>query len=100
MRKVEISDVVDEKLAELDDFLVREYKFSREASHIRLLRIHRFLAGLSAPADYALCRFRHWRDLGYRCVPFEGWVFAYEAFDDGVIVRDMSHGAALKDNTL
>lgn len=95
MRKVIISDAVWEALAELDDYLVREYKFSRMSSHNRIARIYRFLAGLTTPADYALCRFEHWRALGYRCASFEGWVFAYESFPDGVVVRDMSHGKLL-----
>ncbi len=84
---------------ELDEFLVREYKLSRAASHNRIFRIHRFLAGLVAPADYALCRFTRWRALGYRCLPFENWVFAYQVVPEGVIVRDMAHGSSLKDLT-
>lgn len=55
-----------------------------------------FIRALSAEADYPLCRFRKWRKLGYRCAVFEGsWVFAYEVFDEGVIVRDMSHTSLL-----
>jgi hypothetical protein len=55
-----------------------------------------FVGKLSLPADYALCRFKRWRALGYRCVTFEkSWVFAYEIVDGGVIVRDMAHAKTL-----
>lgn len=96
MREIIYSVQVRSKMDELEHYLIHEYKMSRTAARARVDRIDNFLAGLSAPADYALCRFRHWRDLGYRCLPFEGWVFAYEVVPEGVIVRDMSHGAALK----
>ena len=34
--------------------------------------------------------------LGYHCAVFEkDWVFAYEVFDEGVIVRDMANTALL-----
>ncbi len=42
-------------------------------------------------------RFLPWRDAGWRCTVFEGWVFAYEVVPEGVIVRDMSHGSLLTD---
>jgi hypothetical protein len=97
MRKVATSDVVQNKLAELGLFLTKEYGMSRIAADARVVRIHKFLATLANPGDYALCRFRRWRVLGYHCVSFEGWVFAYETFDEGVIIRDMSHGKLLVD---
>jgi hypothetical protein len=71
---------------------------SRRATDIRIGRIHDFIALLGNDmADYALCRFRRWREAGYRCLSFEGWVFAYEIFDDGILVRDMAHAAVLHD---
>jgi hypothetical protein len=63
----------------------------------RIKRIEDRIMSLGAEGDYALCRFKRWRALGYRCVSFEGWVFAYEVFEGGVIVRDMSHGKLLAD---
>ncbi|MDR0907194.1 MAG: hypothetical protein LBM63_01075 [Rikenellaceae bacterium] len=55
-----------------------------------------YVRSLASEADYPLCRFRKWRKLGYRCAVFDSdWVFAYEVFDDGVIVRDMSHTSLL-----
>jgi hypothetical protein len=80
----------------LTDYLVDELKISEEVACKRVGRIRTFLASLSNPADYALCRFKKWRELSYRCAVFEkDWVFAYEIFDGGVIVRDMSHTALL-----
>ena len=96
MRKVRISNTVWNKLDELTNYLTENFKLSEEAAVRRIDRIVVFLAALSNPADYALCRFKRWRVLGYRCVVFEkSWVFAYEIIDDGVIVRDMSHAATL-----
>ena len=95
MRKVRISKTVWDKLDELTTYLTNDFKLSEEASMRRIDRILDFLAALSDPGDYALCRFKRWRAFGYRCAVFEGWVFAYEIFDVGVIVRDMAHGATL-----
>ena len=56
------------------------------------------LKSLAGAADYPLCRFKKWHRLGYRCAVFEkNWVFAYEVFDDGIIIRDMCHTAILKE---
>ncbi|MCL2131110.1 MAG: hypothetical protein FWH36_01445 [Lentimicrobiaceae bacterium] len=96
MRKVHISNAVRLKIVDLRTFLVVEYNLSEYAAYKRIERIRVFLDSLSIPADYALCRFKKWQELGYRCAVFEkSWVFAYEVFDDGVIVRDMSHAAML-----
>ena len=97
MRKVKISEVVWDKLDVLADYLVDEFKLSEEAAMRRIDRLMRFLATLGNPVNYALCRFKKWRSLGYRCVVFESWVLAYEVFDGGVIIRDMAHGATLKE---
>ena len=96
MREVTVSDEVWRKIKELEYFLIDELKLSEEAAYRRSDRMRAFVASLSMPADYALCRFKKWQELGYRCAMFEkSWVFAYEIFDDGVIVRDMSHTAML-----
>ena len=98
MRKVIIHDKVRTKLDKLECFLIDELKLSEEAALKRSLRMRTFVASFAMPADYALCRFWKWRVLGYRCAVFEKtWVFAYEVFDEGVIVRDMSHAALLID---
>ena len=77
-------------------YLLDELKLSKEAAKARTYRIDDFLLALGNPADYTLCRFKKWQILGYRCAVFEKtWVFAYETFDNGVIVRDMSHVALL-----
>jgi hypothetical protein len=67
------------------------------AANARIDRMYTSLLTLGNPGDLALCRFRPWRESGYRCVSFEGWVFAYEIVPEGVIVRDMSHGKLLVD---
>lgn len=96
MREVLIADTVLNRISELRIYLVEELKLSREAALNRTERMDDFLRSLGNAADYPLCRFRKWCSLGYRCAVFEkDWVFAYELFDEGVIVRDMSHTALL-----
>lgn len=71
---------------------------SREAAHKRTDRIDAFIQTLANEADYPLCRFKKWQVLGYRCAVCEkDWIFAYEVFEDGIIVRDMSHAKLLKE---
>ena len=65
MRKVRISFDVWGKLDELSDFMVDKFKLPEEDAAIR--RIDRLLDFI----DYALCRFKRWRELGYRCAVFE-----------------------------
>lgn len=96
MREVLIADTVLNRISELRIYLVEELKLSREAALNRTERMDDFLRSLGNAADYPLCRFRKWCSLGYRCAVFEkDWVFAHELFDEGVIVRDMSHTALL-----
>ena len=96
MRKVIISGAVEQKIAALESYLIDELKLSEEAALNRSRRMRLFVAALCNPADYALCRFQRWRALSYRCAVFEkSWIFAYEIFDGGIIVRDMAHGTML-----
>jgi len=95
MRRVRVSEQVVDKISELEAYLQVELCFSKEAARRRSDRIRSFLKSLSYPTGHALCRFKRWRALDYQCAAFEGWVFAYESFDGGVIIRDMSHGAML-----
>ena len=96
MRKVIVSDNVRIKLEKLEHYLIDEMKFSEEAALKRSQCMRIFVEDLGFPADYALCRFKKWQELGYRCAVFEKiWVFAYEIFDNGIIVRDMSHASLL-----
>ena len=96
MRKVAVSDVVQEKITELELFLQNELMLSKEAARKRSDRMRVFVKSLCAPADYPLCRFKRWQLLGYRCAVFEKkWIFAYEIFDGGIIVRDMAHTSLL-----
>ena len=97
MRRVIVSQLVMDKVSDLRAFLTDELRLSREAAHHRTDRIDTFLSSLAAAADYPLCRFKRWHKLGYRCAIFEkNWVFAYEVFDEGIIIRVMSHTAMLK----
>lgn len=98
MREVLIAEAVLDKISELRIYLLDELKLSRKAALKRTDRMDEFLRSLGNAADYPLCRFRKWCSLGYHCAVFEkDWVFAYELFEEGVIVRDMSHTAILKE---
>lgn len=96
MREVQLSTVVVDKVADLRIYLTERLLLSHEAASKRTDRIGAFLSSLTHAADYPLCRFKKWREAGYRCAVFErGWVFAYEVFDEGILVRDMSHSSLL-----
>ena len=92
MREVRISGSLRDKIADLESYLIDELKLSEEAALRRSSRMRKFVQSFGNAVDYPLCRFKKWRILGYRCAVFErDWVFAYEIFEDGIIVRDMSH---------
>lgn len=96
MRKVKISGAVRDKIADLESYLIDDLKLSEEAALRRSDRVREFVSSLCNNADYPLCRFKKWQVLGYKCAVFEkSWVFAYEVFEDGIIVRDMSHTSLL-----
>jgi len=96
MRKVVVSDIVQAKIAALNLYLTEEFALSREAAMSRIKRMDDFVEALGRPADYPPCRFKRWQIFGYRCAVFEKtWIFAYEIFDGGIIVRDMSHTSML-----
>jgi hypothetical protein len=98
MRKVVTSLAVQQKIDELQYFLIGELKLSEKAALGRIRRIRECFASLGhETADYALCRFRYWRALGYRCITSGGWVFAYETVPEGIIIQDMAHGKTLRD---
>ena len=98
MRKVVISDLVLRKITELESYLINELKLSETAALHRSARMRAFVHSLNLPADYPLCRFKRWCTLGYRCAVFEkNWIFAYEIFAGGIIIRDISHTSALHD---
>ena len=97
MRDVIVSHAVNRRIDELERYLQREHHFSKQAALRRSRRLREFVNTLRLSGDHALCRFRRWRSLDYRCMSFEGWVFAYEIVPEGVIVRDMSHGSQLVD---
>ncbi len=98
MREVVISQTVQNKIDDLELFLKNELKLSKQAAKRRCNRMDSLFQLLAGISDFPLCRFKKWRVLGYRCVPFEkDWIFAYEVFDDGIIIRDMSHAKLLKE---
>lgn len=81
---------------EVNDYLINELHLSEEATEKRIRRMEQFVMDFAKRVDHPLCRFKKWRTLGYHCAVFEkDWVFAYEVFDEGVIVRDMANTALL-----
>jgi len=76
--------------------LINDLKLSETAALGRSARMRKFVYALGAPGDCPLCRFKRWRMYGYRCAVFEkDWIFAYEIFTEGIIIRDMSHTSIL-----
>ena len=96
MREVIVSEHLWGKIKEVNDYLINELHLSEEATEKRIRRMEQFVMDFAKRVDHPLCRFKKWRTLGYHCAVFEkDWVFAYEVFDEGVIVRDMANTALL-----
>ena len=96
MCEIIISDRLWSKIEAIKNYLISELKLSEEAAISRINRMEDFVTSFAIPTAYPLCRFKQWRELGYRCAVFErDWIFAYEVFDNGVIVRDLVHTATL-----
>lgn len=97
MKPVEISDTVMSRINELFIFIVNEYK-APETAHHRVEQIREFLQSLSGNFLLAKCRRKIWHQLGYRCAIFDhAWVFAYQVYDDKVIIHDMEYASNIKD---
>ena len=98
MFNIFVADTVWAKIDDLENYLIDELQLSETAALQRTNRMRLFLKNISRIVRHPICRFKQWGELGYRCVVFEkSWVFAYEEFSEGIIVRDMSHAALLKD---
>ncbi len=92
MRNVIISAPVTQKMTLLAYYLTDEQKLSAYAVIKYMDRMNTFLSSLSAPVNHPKCRFEEWIMLEYRCAIFEKeWIFVYEEFDDGVLIRDLRH---------
>lgn len=98
MREVIVSPTVLGKLSNLVSYLKDDIKLSEEAAQAYRGRFIEFIRTFSAEINHPLCRFKRWCKLGYRCAVFEkDWVLAYEVFDQGIIVQDMSNTSILKE---
>jgi hypothetical protein len=98
MRKVVFSDAVNMRLFDLERYLQHELHFSKPAARRRSQHIRNYVFRLRNPMfNTARCRSRKWHALGYHCISFDGWVFAYEYILDGVVVRDMMHSSLIAD---
>ena len=96
MREVIVSEHLWGKIAEVNNYLIDELKLSAEATEKRIRRMENFVMTFARSVNHPPCRFKKWSALDYHCAVFEkDWIFAYEVFDDGVIVRDMSNAALL-----
>jgi hypothetical protein len=96
MCEIIIPDKLWSKIEAIKSYLISELKLSEEAAISRINRMENFVTSFAIPAAYPLCRFKKWQKLGYRCAVFErDWVFAYEVFGNGIIIRDLMHTATL-----
>ena len=97
MKSVEVSGVVVSRINDLFSYIVNEYK-APETAHRRVTEIHKFLQSLGRCFLLAKCRRIRWNKLGYRCAVFDhAWVFAYQVYDDRIIIHDMEHVSNIKD---
>jgi hypothetical protein len=97
MKPVEIADNVLKRLDELFNYIVNEYK-APETAHNYIEEINEFLQKLGGCFVLAKCRSKKWRKKGYLCTVFNHhWIFAYQIYDDRVIIHDMEYAANIKD---
>jgi len=98
MKEVHISATVWDKMDELESYLTNELKLSKKLAFRKTAKMRKFIHSLGEPILYAKCRFKKWAARGFYCAVFEkSWIFAYEVFDEGIIVRDMEHTSILKE---
>ena len=97
MKPVEIADKVLERIDELFNHIVNEFKAPATA-HRYIQEIYEFLEKLGSCFVLAKCRLKKWSEKGYRCAVFDHcWVFAYQIYDDRVIIHDMEYAANITD---
>ena len=97
MKPVEIADNVLERLDGLFSHIVNEYK-APETAHNYIEEINKFLQKLGGCFALAKCRRKKWREKGYHCAVFNHrWIFAYQIYDDRVIVHDMEYAPNITD---
>lgn len=98
MHKIIVSRQVQDKISDLETYMRNELKLSKKAARRRSDRMRQFVLFLANNADYPFCRFKKWCVLGFRCAVFEkDWVFAYQIYDEGIIIQDMSHTSLLNE---
>ena len=96
MKPVQISSAVMLRLDELFQYIANEYKMP-ETAHRRVEEIREFLQSLGGCFVLAKCKRKVWNKLGYRCAVFDhAWIFAYQVYDDRVIIHDMEYAANIK----
>jgi len=97
MKPVEIADNVLERLDELFNYIVNEYKMP-ETAHNYIEEINEFLQELGGRFALVKCRRKKWSEKGYHCAVFNHrWIFAYQIYDDRVIIHDMEYAANITD---
>ena len=97
MKPVEIATNVLERLDDLFNYIVNEYK-APETAHNYIEKVNDFLQKLGGCFVLAKCRRKKWYVKGYHCAIFDHrWVFAYQIYDDRVIIHDMDYAANITD---
>ena len=97
MKPVEVSDKVMKQLDELFHHIANEF-MAPDTAHNYIERINEFLQQLGGCFALAKCRRRKWREAGYLCAVFNHcWIFAYQIYDDRVIVHDMEYAPNITD---
>jgi len=97
MKPVEIDFDVLQRLNELFYYIVNEYK-APETAHNYIEEINIFLQNLGGCYALVKCRRKKWREKNYHCAVFNHrWIFAYQIYDDRVIIHDMEYSANITD---
>ena len=97
MKPVEIADNVTVRINELFNHIVHEYK-APDTAHGYIEEMYEFLQKLGGCFALAKCRRKKWSEKDYRCAVFKRcWIFAYQIYDDRVIIHDMEYAPNIKD---
>jgi len=100
MKPVEVADNVIKRMDELFNHIVDEYQMPCTA-HNYIDEMNEFLRKLGGCFTLAECRRKIWYEKGYRCAVFNHcWIFAYQIYDDRVIIHDMEFAPNIVDTDL
>ena len=98
MKATRISISVEKKFKEIEQFILDNYKSEFTAIN-KLIELRTFVKSIGQIGLNTRCRYNDygWYEKGYSCIPYKGWIFAYNASSTIVVIRGLEHSKNLKD---